>query len=324
MKQQRSKPNRNTEYRNDRITKQNKMKTLKHNISKIITITAALAAVLSAEARAQLNPLGAQYFNNPYLGNPAMAGLEKGMEVNVAYRQQWSKMPGGPELQNLTAGYGFKKVGLGLNLVNDKAGLQRQTRVVGTYAYHLDLNETNALHFGVSFGFMNQRLETSDINGSTDDVLVGQYNGRKTYLDGDFGAAYTSGGLNIQAAIPNLKTFFKKDNIKLADVATFYAAVGYKIPLSPGQLGMEVEPKVAYRGVQGFDNIWDAGAELSFADQQVLLSGLYHSTQSGTVGIGLNLQRKYLISGLYTTQTSALNGYSNGNFELNLRLRIGK
>jgi type IX secretion system PorP/SprF family membrane protein len=274
--------------------------------------------------KAQLNPLAGQYYNNQYLGNPAMAGIEKGLELNAAYRKQWANMPGGPEVQNLTMAYGFKKVGLGLNIVNDKAGLQRQTRVVGTYAYHVALNNAHELHFGVSLGFMNQRLENSDINGNPNDVVVGQYNDRKTYLDGDFGVAYTNGRLTLQGALPNLKTVFKKDQVKVADVATFYGAASYKIPLSKELQGMNLEPKVAYRGVQGFQNILDVGAMLSVANEQVSLTGLYHSTQSGTLGIGLNLQKKYLISGLYTTQTSALNGYSNGNFELNLRVRLGK
>lgn len=293
-------------------------------IYRIIVATAFLTWIGSTGLKAQLNPLTAQYFNNQYLGNPAMAGLDKGLELGLAYRQQWANMPGAPEVQNLTAAYGFKKVGLGLNIVNDKAGLQRQTRVVGTYAYHVPLNNQHELHFGVSFGFMNQRLENSDINGNPNDVVVGQYNDRRTYLDGDFGAAYSNGRLMVQAALPNLKTFFKKDQTKVADVATFYGAVSYRVSVSSELQGMELEPKVAYRGVRGFDNILDVGAVLTVAAEQLSLTGLYHSTQSGTVGIGLNLQKKYLISGMYTTQTSALNGYSNGNFELNLRVRLGK
>lgn len=300
------------------------IKTYIQRACRMLGAVALLTMIGSTGIKAQLNPLAAQYYNNEYLGNPAMAGLEKGLELNAAYRQQWSNMPGGPELQNLTAAYGFKKVGLGLNIVNDKAGLQRQTRVVGTYAYHLEFNNAHQVHLGISFGFMNQRLENSDINGNPNDVVVGQYNDRRTYLDGDFGAAYTNGRLTVQGALPNLKTFFKKDNIKVADVATFYGAISYKIPVSKELQGMQVEPKLAYRGVRGFDNILDVGAMLSVAGEQVSLTGLYHSTQSGTLGIGLNLQRKYLISGLYTTQTSALNGYSNGNFELNLRVRVGK
>lgn len=292
-------------------------------IYKILTLL--LVTITSSNAYAQLNPLSAQYYTNKYLINPAFAGKEGGLKLNAAYRKLWSNVPGSPLTQNITADYGFDKVGLGLNVYNESAGLQRQTRVVGSYAYHLQLGaEAQQLHFGISLGFMNQRLENSDIYGNPNDPLVGQYNDRKTYLDGDFGIAYTSENLNLQVSVPNLKSVLKKDVIKLADVTTFYGAASYKVNISEGTEGVDLEPMVAYRGVKGFDNIWDAGAQLEIANKQVFLMGLYHSSKSATFGLGMDFKRKYLVSGSYTTQTSALSGYTNGSFELNLRLNLGK
>jgi type IX secretion system PorP/SprF family membrane protein len=282
-------------------------------------------AAMSSSVKAQLNPLSAQYFTNQYLINPAFAGAGQGLKLNGAYRKLWSNVPGSPLTQNLTADYGFNKVGLGLTVNNESAGLQRQTRIVGSYAYHLPLNgDGQQLHFGVSLGFMSQRLENADIYGNPSDATVAQYNDRKTYLDGDFGVAYTSDKLNVQVAVPNLKSLLKKDVIKLADVATFYTAVSYQINLSKGAEGMDLEPKVAYRGVKGFDNILDAGAQLSIANKQVMLLSMYHSTKNATFGLGMDYKKKYLISGTYTTQTSALSSYTNGSFELNLRLNLSK
>jgi type IX secretion system PorP/SprF family membrane protein len=284
-----------------------------------------ISIISTTSVKAQLNPLSSQYYTNQYLINPAFAGAGEGLKLNGAYRKLWSNVLGSPLTQNLTADYGINKVGIGLTVNNESAGLQRQTRVVGSYAYHLKLNDNNhQLHFGISMGFMNQRLESSDIYGNPNDPTIGQYNDRKTYLDGDFGVAYTSDKLNIQAAIPNLKSVLKKDVIKLADVATFYTAVSYKIGISEGVEGMDVEPKIAYRGVKGFDNIWDAGAQLAIANKQVFVLGMYHSTENATFGLGMDFRKKYLISGTYTTQTSALSSYTNGSFELNLRLNLSK
>ncbi|WGQ11290.1 type IX secretion system membrane protein PorP/SprF [Pedobacter gandavensis] len=284
-----------------------------------------LVVFTGSNSYAQLNPLAAQYYSNRFLINPAYAGSTDGIRVNAAYRKLWSNVPGSPLTQSLTADYGKGKVGVGLNVYNESAGLQRQTRVTGTYAYHLQLGEEQQqLHFGISLGFMSQRLENSDIYGNPNDPMVGQYNDRKTYLDGDFGIAYTSGTFSLQAAIPNLKSVLKKDVIKLADVTTFYAASSYRFKLTEGAEGMDLEPMIAYRGVQGFDNIWDAGAQLEIANQQVFITGMYHSTKNATFGLGMDFRKKYLISGNYTTQTSALSGYTNGSFELNLRLSLGK
>ncbi|TBO40445.1 PorP/SprF family type IX secretion system membrane protein [Pedobacter kyonggii] len=290
------------------------------------TLVLIMVSIISTTlVKAQLNPLSSQYYINQYLINPAFAGAGEGLKLNGAYRKLLSNVPGAPLTQNLTADYGFNKVGLGLTVNNESAGLQKKIRVMGSYAYHLKLNNNNhQLHFGVSLGFMSQRLENADIYGNPNDPTVGQYNDRKTYLDGDLGVAYTSGKLNIQAAIPNLKSVLKKDVIKLADVATFYTAVSYKIGISEGIEGMDVEPKVTYRGVKGFDNIWDAGAQFGIAKKQVFLLAMYHSTRNATFGLGMDFREKYLISGTYTTQTSALSSYTNGSFELNVRLNLSK
>lgn len=286
----------------------------------MLTISSGWAV---STVKAQLNPLAAQYYSNRYLINPAFAGAKQGLKINGAYRKLWDNVEGAPVTQSLTGDYGFNKVGLGLNVNNESAGIERKTRVVGTYAYHLPLNsDGQQLHFGMSVGFMNQRLENGDLYGDINDPMVAQYNDRKTYLDGDFGVAYTSNSLTLEAAIPNLKSVFKKDVIKLTDVATFYTAASYQIQLSEGPDGIDLEPKLAYRGVKGFDNIWDAGAQAWIANKQVFLMGMYHSTESATFGLGMDYKKKYLISGMYTTQTSALSGYTNGSFELNLRLSL--
>ncbi|WP_152969698.1 type IX secretion system membrane protein PorP/SprF, partial [Pedobacter sp. Hv1] len=46
--------------------------------------------------------------------------------------------------------------------------------------------------------------------------------------------------------------------------------------------------------------------------------------QSATFGLGLDIKKRYLVSGMYTTQTSELSGYTNGSFELNLRVNLAK
>ncbi len=274
------------------------------------------------KANAQLNPLGAQYYSNEYLINPAYAGKSKGLKLNAAYRRLWSGIPGAPVTQNMTGDYGFNRVGIGLNINNEKAGLLRQTRAVGTYAYHLPLDSgSKKLHFGISIGMLTQGFDNSNLNGNPNDIAIGEYNGRQSYIDGDFGIGYTSNRFNIQAAIPNLKDFLDRDQANVADVATFYSAISYRFDLKGG---MEIEPKLAYRGVKNYDNLLDIGAQFAMANRKLLISGLYHSNESATFGVGLDFLQRYLISGLYTTQTSALNTYANGSFELNLRINLEK
>lgn len=289
----------------------------------ILIVLGTLCSALNSKA--QLDPMSSQYYNNRYQGNASFAGMEHGVNLNVGYRSMWNNIPGAPVTQVLTFDYGFQRSGVGLNVLNDKAGLQRQTKVLASYAYHLPLNDQNKLHFGVSLGFTTQRLSTSDINGNPNDVLVGQYNDRQTYVDGDFGVAFTSNRLTLQASLPNLNKLFNRDDTKQADISRLYSAISYKIPLGKGGLADEVlEPLVAYRMVEGYKDIWDAGAQVALVNQQVLLSTIYHSSENMSFGLGMDYKKKYLISGQYTTNTSSLNNYTNGSFELYLRVKFGK
>ena len=277
------------------------------------------------KAKAQLNPMGALYFQNQYLNNPAMAGLESGFNLNLGYRQQWSRIPGSPVMQAFTADCGLnKKVGLGLNFYNDQAGLFKRTRTLASYAYHLPLNEeSRKLSFGISLGFMNERISYEDIHGDAGDLDVIQYNQRDTYIDADFGMAYTSNNLIIQAALPNMKSYFNRDiATSSVDRATFFSAISYKMQLGTKQ-GISIEPKVAYRGVDGFDNILDVGANLSYAKNQVNFFGMYHSSKSATLGLGLNYH-SIGFTAMYTTSTSGLSDYVSESFEIGLKLQLLK
>ena len=304
------------------------MKNIQITINKAVAGSfLLLLTALSTEVKAQLNPLAGFYFQNEYMGNPAMAGREEGLNLNLGYRQQWSSVPGAPVTQSITADYGTgKKVGLGLNIHNDEAGLIKRTRVMGTYSYHLPLNDENQkLRFGVSLGFMDDRVMQENINGDMNDVSVGKFNQRETYIDGDFGAAYTSNKLTIQAAIPNLKGFLQKEELNtVADRSSFFSAVSYKFYFPKALDGFGIEPKLALRGVQGFDNIFDAGANFTVANRAASVMAVYHSSESATIGIGANIKSLGAINANYTTATSALNGYTNGEFQIGLKLNFFK
>lgn len=300
---------------------------MKFTFKHIFSILLPLGAVMLANpAKAQLNPFGAMYFQNQYLVNPAMAGINSGLVVNLGYRQQWSSIQGSPTTQSLTAEYGTsKKIAFGINLSNDKAGLLGRTRGMATAAYHLPLSGNDQkLNFGISVGFMDQRVNNSDINGDQGDVTVGRYNDRQTYMDADFGLSYTSEKLTLQGAVPNLKNVLKKDELTSGvDRSTFMAAASYKITGKTFS-GFTLEPKVAFRGIQGYKNIVDAGANIAVANNTLNLMGMYHSSKSTTFGVGMNFKNSISVLGVYTTETSALSSYVNGNFEIAFKVNLFK
>lgn len=275
---------------------------------------------LAQPVYAQVTYLGSQFYENPYLGNPAMVGVNKGVIANLAYRNQWRGMAESPVTESLTVEYGTPQLGVGLNVYNDKAALLGRLRVVGSYSYHLPLDyDSKRLHFGVSLGIANTTFDKHGAIGDSNDELIEDYY-YKPYLVGDFGVAYTNEKLTLQAALPNMKKYFEKDERDMIDRATFMMSVSYKVALEVE--GLEIEPRFGYRGAKGMDNILDIGTSVNFSNDLLTAMGMYHSNKSFTLGFGFKLEDRYSINGYYTTQFALLNTPFGGDFEIGLRASL--
>ncbi|SMD18145.1 type IX secretion system membrane protein, PorP/SprF family [Pedobacter nyackensis] len=277
--------------------------------------------VLILHANAQIKPLAAAFYQNQYLINPAMAGLEGGISFDLSYRKQLNSVPGALTEQALTGTYSFNKAAVGLNVYNERAGLLKRTRVVGSYAYHLKLNEEDKLHFGLSVGVLNEKVDESSIKGEATDVNIGRFNERGAVVDGDFGAAYTGKGMTVQGAILNLNNFLNRDKRNQINYSTFFTALSYKFNMGKEYGDVGLEPKLCYRGVKEADGILDAGVNVTFAQDRFNVFGLYHSSENATFGFGIKYKRLSL-SGIYSSVPHAFSGYTNGDFELGLGIRL--
>ncbi|MCX6166415.1 MAG: PorP/SprF family type IX secretion system membrane protein [Sphingobacteriales bacterium] len=288
-----------------------------------IKVRSAIACflLLNAQLYAQLNPLSSQYFQNTYLANPAMAGMQKGLRVNVAYRNQWSSMPGSPKNTVVTSDYQENRVGLGLSMLKDQAGLINRTQVLGTYAYHLPLNGTeSALHFGLSFGFNSQRLNSLDVVAAANDPSIANFE-NNTVLDGAFGLAYTKGKFGLELAFNNLKNQFNVELHNSTDYTTFFTAASYAFTL---QNSWMLNTKFAYRGVKGYTNLFDVGAELKTRDQQLGFLALYHSNKSSSFGLSYEHKNGWRLATMYTTSAANVQTYANGAVEFALQINLTK
>ncbi|GAA4102886.1 type IX secretion system membrane protein PorP/SprF [Mucilaginibacter panaciglaebae] len=284
-----------------------------------------IIALCSYDAKAQLNPFQQIYFQNPYQYNPAMAGLNQGLNLNIGFRQQWSNLPGSPKTTLFTADFQpANRVGVGLNVNDDQIGIIRQTRIMGSYAYHLPLNDRNdKLSFGLSLGVNDARVDYNKVNGDLTDAQIAQYNQLKAYVDGDFGAAYTGERLTVSGGLPNLKTiFFKESDQRFdADRLLFITLVSYKFDITTAVNSMTLSPLVAYRKVKGYKDIVDAGFNFAMNNNGIFLQGVYHTSESVGVGIGLD-QRAYALFFNYDFETGSLSNYTTGSFELGLKLHL--
>ncbi|WP_158798399.1 PorP/SprF family type IX secretion system membrane protein [Pedobacter sp. L105] len=275
-------------------------------------------------SKAQLSPFQAMYFQNKYIYNPAMAGMDHALDINAGYRKQWSNFPGTPRTGYLTADFQpTDKVGLGLNVTDDQTGLIKSTRVVASYAYHIQLEGDNQhLSFGLSLGVNDSRIDYSNINGDISDVELNRYSELKPYLDGDFGVAYTSNNFYLGAALPNLKTTLSQSSDQRydADRVLFVGIASYKFPVGDGG-AFKLEPLAGLRIVKGYTDIVDAGFNFDMERYGLYFQSIYHSSSSLGLGFGLD-QKTYAFSFSYNLETGQLTTYTNGTFEIGFKLRL--
>lgn len=305
-----------------------KIKTLYTNFTGRL-IKAVLATVLftgsAITSMAQLNPLQAIYYQNPYLYNPALAGMENLLNLNLNYRQQWGVFPGSPKTGSFTLDFQpADKVGLGLNIEDDEAGLIKQTNMLGTYAYHLPLSDDGKkLNFGLSAGINSSKVNGDAVIGDQTDIEIVKYNQLKPYVDGALGMAYTSNSLSVGGAIPDIRSmFFKSSDVRFdADRLVFITVASYKFLLENDGRNFVLEPLAAFRVVNGYNDIFDAGVNFAIKNAGVSFQVVYHTSNSLNLGFGLDTGPFVLNVG-YNVETGALTDYTNGAFELGIKLRF--
>ncbi|WP_212005295.1 PorP/SprF family type IX secretion system membrane protein [Chitinophaga sp. HK235] len=276
-------------------------------------------------SQALLEPSGTQYFQNQYLANPAMAGLDTGLHINASYRNQWNGMNGAPVTKFASADIKVEeRMGVGVNIFNDVAGLINRTRLALSYAYRIPLGQRHQqLSFGLSAVWNVQRLNVKDVNGDMNDPAFGAFNRRDNYFEAEYGMAYTDEHLNIQASLPNIRNMVTNRDEGINGGSIFFSAVSYRFR-PQGSVLSSVEPKLCFRGVRGYDNILDAGFNATFLDNVANIMAMYHSSKSLTTGLGVNIMKTLGIQAMYTFQTGGLKTYVNGTYEIGATLHLFK
>lgn len=160
---------------------------------------------------AQQNIQFSQYVFNGLSVNPAYAGYKGDWYINANYRHQWVGFPGAPvtssvSLDGLT-GARDERVGLGVQVLYDKLGPEKNLSLYGSYSYRIPLNESGdrRLCLGIGAGFTQFGLDGSTfqaVDGS--DNAIPAANVHANTPDARFGIYYYSPHMYIGASVMDL------------------------------------------------------------------------------------------------------------------------
>ena len=259
-------------------------------MQKRIAIFFSLIFGLLASAKAQEFNVFSQYMFNGLIINPAYAGSHEALSISAFHRSDFQGIEGAPQTQIFSIHSPVKsnRIGLGMNIIRDKAGITDQLGAQIQYAYKIPVGKGN-LSFGLQGGFINYKssLNILDIKDPDDLVLNSDING----LLPSFGAGiYLSGPkAYLGFSAPQLLNYTIEQqntgNRVERDFRYYFATAG--VVISMGE-HLKLKPNTLVRYKDGEDIRFDLNANL-LIDEVVWIGASYKSINTMAVILDLQL-----------------------------------
>lgn len=289
-----------------------------------------LVALSITTVKGQNMPLYTQYNLNPFVINPAAAGVEDGHRINLSFRSQWTGFPTAPSTRLLSYSGKFGQNGLGAMVFNDRSGGLEYNGALAAYNYHIKLSETSTLAVGLSMQLLRYQLQPDAVTlegvDLTDEVVIDAINGTNT-LEGTAGLFYyNDNGLYAGLSAPNMiQTKLGGSANTAADLnyltTHYFAFAGYKMKVK----NMTFDPSILARKVAGAPFQVELNGKLWFMEDQFLVGASYRSAENSVAFLaGFNLANTFRFVYSYDASFNELSNYHTGSNELTLGILLNK
>ena len=163
-----------------------------------------LFCLLSFSSFSQQNDVYNQFYMNPYLYNPAYAGVEGHTVLYFLYNQKWANIQDAPTISHVSFHTPLKGgIGIGLTGYNLTQGLINRSVGKFSASYLVTMDRKHHLRFGMSVGGGSQSLDFGELDDPADPAFIGIVD-QSTFVFADFGATYHFGHFNFGFSLPNL------------------------------------------------------------------------------------------------------------------------
>ncbi len=280
---------------------------------------------------AQQDPQYTQYMYNTQVVNPGYVGNTDALSFGLLLRTQWVGFEGAPQTGTFTISSPIgllKNMGLGLSIVNDEIGASVETNVNADFSYSIKTSETSELSFGLKAGFDIldvdfTRLNLLDLNdprfqNNIDNKLQPQIGAGLYYNTNKFYA-----GLSV----PNFLTTLHYDpaSIVNSDVEAtaaerlhYFLIAGYVFDLSDN---LKFKPATLVKAVSGSPLQWDLSGNFLFREK-FTIGASYRWSAAINAMVGFQVSNPIFIGFSYDYQTTDIELYSDGSYEVMLRYNI--
>lgn len=263
------------------------------------------------------------YHFNGFIINPAYAGSREVLSAAFLHRDQWIGFPGAPVTQTLSVHTPLKTISsaVGVNLFNDKLGVNRHTGLFVDYAYRIKVSETGRFSIGMSAGvsffrsFLSE-VETTELN----DAVFDGSNFKYTTPNFGFGMFYYTQRFFAGLSWPLLVKYSsdmsrsEADSLFTSPVNTFIQC-GYIFKLNND---LKIKSSIMIKNYQKYEG------QLDFSNSLIVYNTLQigFSMRSSDAFIGMieyRVNDQFRIGYAHDFITSKMAKYSHGSNEIVLR-----
>lgn len=272
-------------------------------------------------SKGQQDPMYTQYMFNLQTINPAYAGTWQSIGVMALSRLQWVDFKGHPSTQTFSFQTPLRSenVGLGLNVIADKVGLEKRLSVNIDYSYKVLLSENTALRFGIKGGFTNYSNNLSAYEQYPDYTSdpVFQDNIQTKFMPNfGFGLFLSSQRYYLSLSLPKIiENTYQSNSANFttkSEMRQLYFAGGFMFTLSEN---IQFKPTFMTKTVEGTPFQYDLSANFLLAEK-FWIGGMYRSGDSyGAIAqwiFNKNLRFGYA----YDFTTTDLQSFHNGIHEV--------
>lgn len=275
-----------------------------------------------------------QYMYNTISINPAYAGSRDVLSIVGLHRNQWVGIDGAPRTSTLalhTPLGASRRVGLGGSVINDEIGPVDETYMSVDFSYTIPTSETGKLSFGLKG---TAQLINVDFNKLTrSDLNDPEY---AQGLDNSFnpnvgiGLYYHNEKTYVGLSVPNLleTEHFDRSNasnnqvtsttIGAQEKVNFYLIAGHVFDLTDN---LKLKPALLTKLVFGAPLQVDVSANFLIHDR-FTLGAAYRWDAAFSALAGFQISDSLMIGFAYDRETTELQQFNDGSFELMLRFEL--
>lgn len=289
----------------------------------LLCFTLLSSTTLVAQQDAQYT----QYMYNTVSVNPGYAGSRGHMSIGALHRSQWVGLDGAPTTQtlNVHSPIGYKGLGLGVSIVNDKIGPTSETNFDVDFSYTLPVSKEGKLSFGLKASINLLDIKFSELNQYAPDQTLQQDIDNRLSPNIGAGVYYHTDKFYLGLSVPRLleTSHFDESSLSTAkEQMNFYLITGYVWELNPF---LKFKPALLTKVVQGAPLQVDLSANFMLNDK-FIVGAAYRWDAAVSGMIGFNVSNEFLVGFAYDKETTELGNaiFNAGSFEVILRYDLIK